>query len=176
MRTLEIIVLVGLASCRVDGDFDAEVDAEVDAEADAEVDADVDADGDADVEAEVDADVDADGDEGLTCACDDDNPCTIDSCGEWPACIHEPAHPGGSCDGYVYCRIDTMCVHDGICDLDTGSDRDCDDGFDCTVDSCSEWYRACEHLPDHSRCDPSIGFCDPNDPDADDRGCTRRPG
>ncbi len=83
--------------------------------------------------------------------CDDANPCTQDSCQDGAVCQHLALEDGSACDDDNVCWLGDSCV-DGICEggavLNT-----CDDGNDCTVDTCKP--AGCEHIPlmDGSSCD-----------------------
>ncbi len=68
--------------------------------------------------------------------CDDGNPCTIDSCSASGngTCTHIAAPQGTSCSDNNACNGSEMCSGDGICL--SGSPLSCDDGNQCTVDSC----------------------------------------
>lgn len=76
---------------------------------------------------------------------------TGDVCDPTNGCI-----PGKSCttsaqcsDG-LYCTGAETCVS-GICQ--GGTPVDCDDGIDCTVDSCDETADACKHVASNALCD-----------------------
>jgi len=106
--------------------------------------------------------------------CDDGVDCTIDNCVEaTQSCEHIPDHSrctgeelcdpildcvGGECtadqhcDDGSYCSGVETCV-DGFCQR--GTVVDCDDGIDCTDDSCNEVTRSCWHDPDPTSCDDS---------------------
>lgn len=64
--------------------------------------------------------------------CDDGNSCTIDFCQD-AQCWHQPLNAIGCDDGNV-CTIGDICIS-GEC-FPGGTDRECDDFNDCTVDSC----------------------------------------
>ncbi len=70
--------------------------------------------------------------------CDDENPCTTDSCDEKGMCKHAPK----SCDDQNACTTDS-------CDAVTGQcshvAKDCSDGSVCTVDSCNSGTGVCLH-------------------------------
>lgn len=83
----------------------------------------------------------------------------------------------GPIDGGGRCLADDECTNGIFCDgLEVcrggvcfpGTPPTCDDGIDCTSDRCSEAARACESIPDSSRCPE--GICDPAA-----GGCTVRP-
>ena len=71
---------------------------------------------------------------GLQRDCDDDNPCTVDSCNPsappQQACGH--AKVGGLCDDNDPCTVDDTCVAGGC----AGKPMACDDGNPCTDDAC----------------------------------------
>ena len=87
--------------------------------------------------------------------CTTENPCLrsfLDE--ETGECVTEPR--SGACDDDNPCTSNDRCDDSGDC---AGEPRDCDDGRDCTVDSC----------------DPDVGCIHPTDPDLCDDGndCTR---
>jgi hypothetical protein len=55
------------------------------------------------------------------------------------------------CNGLETCDV--------LADCQSGAPPDCDDGVDCTDDSCNEESDACESAPNHSLCDDTL-FCD----------------
>jgi hypothetical protein len=80
--------------------------------------------------------------------CDDNNPCTADSCGNAGACSH--AATGGPCEDGEPCTAGDTCSA-GKCDA--GKDKPtCDDGDTCTADSCKKG-KGCEHVADAKICD-----------------------
>jgi hypothetical protein len=109
--------------------------------------------------------------------CDDDNPCTDDSCEANGQCGH--ADNTADCDDGSYCNgADTCaagaCAHAGdpceiqgkVCDEDQDScrdcsqDLDCDDQNPCTADSCGGG--SCGHAPQGGACDDGV-FCNGTD-------------
>ena len=107
-----------------------------------------------------------------------------------PECAHSPFEVGEildpNCDPIVECVCDAdefccdsawdqICVNRANCGQDIGvcaticqctSDGDCDDGVDCTVDSCTQLV--CTNVLDESLC-AAGELCDPTD------GCTTCP-
>jgi hypothetical protein len=77
-------------------------------------------------------------------ACDDLNPCTADSCVDPSVgtCVHSSLE-GLTCEDDDRCTTGEICT-DGTCG--GGVPQSCDDGVDCTVDSCSQTY-GCVHEP-----------------------------
>ncbi len=83
--------------------------------------------------------------------CDDDNPCTVDSCpGPESLCEYVPVpdccQSNGACDDEDSCTQDScvelLCEHVNLC---CESDLECDDADDlCTIDVCLDSY--CSHL------------------------------
>jgi peptidoglycan/xylan/chitin deacetylase (PgdA/CDA1 family) len=61
----------------------------------------------------------------------------------------------GDCDDGTFCNGAETCT-EGVCMQ--GSPVLCDDGTDCTLDSCNEALAACEYLPDDTQCDDGR-FC-----------------
>jgi hypothetical protein len=68
-----------------------------------------------------------------TLSCDDQNPCTIDTCDpQTGVCAHTPGN-GTPCDDANACSSDDNCMA-GAC---VGKQLTCNDGDPCTVDTCS---------------------------------------
>jgi len=90
--------------------------------------------------------------------CDDDNPCTDDTCDPLLGCVHTPRQ--GPCDDGDACTVDDLC-QGGAC---VGTPRVCDDGDACTFNSCDP-LTGCEFLPGGVVCDDgdpcTIDSCDP---------------
>ncbi|MBI4718081.1 MAG: S8 family serine peptidase [Planctomycetes bacterium] len=87
--------------------------------------------------------------------CADAIVCTLDLCNEaTDTCDHTPDDT--SCDNGLYCDGSETC--DALLDCRAGTPVNCDDFVGCTVDSCNEATRACDHLPNHSGCDDGL-FC-----------------
>ncbi len=74
--------------------------------------------------------------------CDDDNPCTGDSCEPKSGCVNDPL-TGTPCTDGSLCTVDDACQQ-GACI--PGAPLDCDDGNKCTTDSCDP-DTGCSHLP-----------------------------
>ncbi|MFO7181342.1 MAG: MYXO-CTERM sorting domain-containing protein, partial [Pseudomonadota bacterium] len=70
---------------------------------------------------------------GSPIGCNDNNPCTSDSC-ENGNCVFEPVDDGAECDDQNGCTSGDQCKS-GVC-VGTGG-PDCDDGNPCTKNSCS---------------------------------------
>ena len=81
--------------------------------------------------------------------CDDENLCTDDSCDEKGHCQHLPnAKP---CDDGDACTLGDECDNE---ECQPGEQRSCDDGSDCTDDSCLSADGSCLHEPlDQTTCD-----------------------
>lgn len=69
---------------------------------------------------------------GKSVDCNDENPCTIDSCNPVSGCAHDAGNAGGTCSDDNVCTFSDGCK-DGKCVGVTGK---CDDGNNCTDDSC----------------------------------------
>ncbi len=54
------------------------------------------------------------------------------------------------CDDGLFCTGDEICMG-GLCTA--GTAVTCDDGIDCTVDTCDEVAKGCVYAPDNARCD-----------------------
>jgi len=110
--------------------------------------------------------------------CDDDNPCTDDSCQPMVGCDHEnnsnPCEDGNACTSGDHC-LAGMCVG--------GPPPDCDDSNPCTTDSCDP-MEGCKNEANNLPCDDNNkctendscldGTCQPGEPvDCnDDEICT----
>jgi len=79
--------------------------------------------------------------------CDDDNPCTADSCGGEAGCLYETLE-GLTCDDGTACTEGDFC-QDGVC---AGVAVSCDDGNPCTDDVCDP-EGGCENPPNTDLCD-----------------------
>ena len=75
--------------------------------------------------------------------CDDQNPCTEDTCSKAGACVHA-AVDGGSCDDGNACTAGETCS-DGKCL--GGKAKVCDDNNTCTADACLP-AKGCTHTDD----------------------------
>ena len=88
--------------------------------------------------------------------CDDGVECTVDSCNEdADACDNVPDDM--FCDNGLYCDGVETC--DPVMDCQAGVEVDCDDGVECTVDSCNEDADSCDNVPDDLFCDNGL-YCD----------------
>ena len=83
-------------------------------------------------------------------SCADNNPCTADSCDAQTGCINEPV--AGACTNGDPCTVGDTCLN-GLCQ--GGAPLDCDDGNECTTDSCGNGG-ACVN-------EPVAGVCDDGD-------------
>jgi hypothetical protein len=103
--------------------------------------------------------------QGAPVACDDGNPCTVDSCDPGTGAC---AHVARSCDDHNACTVDS-------CDPLTGQCRNvaqsCDDANACTNDLCDPASGQCTHgsisCDDQNAC--SIDTCNPLS------GCAHQP-
>jgi hypothetical protein len=90
------------------------------------------------------------------------DPCPGELCDEDGDVCVECLDDGDCADG-LFCNGEEACV-DGACFA--GLPVDCDDGVDCTIDSCNEATDTCDNVPDDSACANDIWcdgdeFCDP---------------
>ena len=111
--------------------------------------------------------------------CDDQELCTTDSCDSITGCANVPVEcpvgeqcdsADGQCKSEPECTVDADC-NDGFfcngsetCDTATGTCQpgtpvDCDDGVDCTVDTCDEVNDECVNTPDNIACPDDGLFC-----------------
>ncbi len=82
------------------------------------------------------------------------------------ATVVDAAICGGSCDDGLFCNGVEVCTEDGCLSV---APPDCDDGDECTDDSCSDGARACVHTPndvdrDRDGITSCRGDCDDSDP------------
>ena len=87
--------------------------------------------------------------QGKKASCDDSNPCTTDVCLASYGCLHKPLQ-GQPCNDQNACTKADVCV-DGKC---KGVSLLCDDGNDCTLDTCASQTGKCEIKvqPDGANC------------------------
>ncbi len=69
---------------------------------------------------------------GAALTCNDGNPCTADTCSDQKGCVTTPI--SAPCDDGSACTVGDVCVG-GTCK--PGTAPSCDDGSDCTADSCA---------------------------------------
>ena len=87
--------------------------------------------------------------------CDDDVICTVDACNEAEdSCSFAP--DDSACDDGTFCNGAESC--DELAGCQGGAAPDCNDGIDCTVDSCDPAADACTIVPDGSLCNDGL-FC-----------------
>jgi hypothetical protein len=84
--------------------------------------------------------------------CNDDNPCTADSCHPETGCSHTPTQ-GEPCDDGQLCTTSDTCTAEGLCE---GQAVDCGGTF-CSGDTCNPETGECESSP------PVGEFCDDGD-------------
>ena len=92
--------------------------------------------------------------------CDDDNPCTVDSCDAAGLCEHEKVADDTACGDGDACNGDELCAA-GVCTA--GEPLDCDDQNDCTADTC-EADGGCAHTnaAEGSPCDDGDSCAEPD--------------
>ncbi|MBM4354756.1 MAG: hypothetical protein FJ109_13375 [Deltaproteobacteria bacterium] len=78
--------------------------------------------------------------------CDDFNPCTLDTCDPLEGCLYIPAEL--PCEDGSLCTVDDVCFA-GFCQ--PGESAVCDDGNDCTTDSCSPFV-GCKYVNNANPC------------------------
>ena len=102
-----------------------------------------------------------------TTDCDDENECTTDTCHPTQGCAHWQ-HTDACEDGDA-CTSGDSCLN-GVCQ--EGTPTDCNDGLDCTADSCDS-STGCTHTPEHVACNDDDACT--NDTCAIDIGCQSTP-
>ena len=99
--------------------------------------------------------------------CADQVECTLDACDEEAdACAHTPDDE--DCDDGLFCNGTETC--DPVNGCQAGSDVDCADQVECTLDACDEEADACAHTPDDEDCDDGL-FCNGTETCDPDNGC-----
>ncbi len=88
--------------------------------------------------------------------CDDGVSCTIDSCNEGTDSC-DFTTDDSICDNGLFCDGTETC--DAVLGCQAGSAPTCDDGVNCTVDSCNEGTDSCDFSPNDAICDNGL-FCD----------------
>ena len=102
---------------------------------------------------------------GTAPTCNDSISCTNDACIEGFGCFNEPDN--SQCTDNLACNGEEVCsINDGGCV--NGTALDCDDGFDCTIDSCDD-QAGCTNVPDNTEC-PCGEVCNPSADPVD--GCS----
>ncbi len=102
--------------------------------------------------------------------CEDSIPCTANACNDLTnTCVTVPIDT--FCDNGVFCDGTEVCHP--LFGCESGGSQ-CDDGIDCTVDTCNEVVSSCTNTPVDDLCDdgdPTNGgeICDPN------QGCVPGP-
>ena len=81
--------------------------------------------------------------------CADAIDCTNDLCDEASASCINVAN-NAACDNGMFCDGAETC--NPVAGCEPGIAPDCDDGFDCTMDSCDDVAAMCQHVPDDSAC------------------------
>ncbi|MBM4394085.1 MAG: hypothetical protein FJ087_00165 [Deltaproteobacteria bacterium] len=126
--------------------------------------------------------------------CTDADPCTAEACDPVKGCVF-PIAIGAPCSDAMPCTTGDACGADGKC---RGTAVVCDDGNQCTADSCNPTTGQCMHQPTFGGCDDGnacttndhceagakcVGYdllCEDGNPCTDDScepgtGCTFRP-
>ncbi|MCH9033192.1 MAG: S8 family serine peptidase, partial [Planctomycetes bacterium] len=88
--------------------------------------------------------------------CDDGNLCTADTCDTQLGCVHDGTGIILACDDGDGCTTGDVCRGDvsGTCQGTDTSGEDCDDGVDCTIDTC-DLATGCTNTPVDLPCDDS---------------------
>jgi formylglycine-generating enzyme required for sulfatase activity len=82
--------------------------------------------------------------------CDDGVACTVDTCDTVSdACSNIPSD--ALCDDGLFCNGTETC--DALLGCWSGTSINCDDGIDCTIDTCDESMDRCENTPNDALCD-----------------------
>ena len=107
---------------------------------------------------------------GMPVNCDDGVSCTNDACDEdSDTCTNMPNN--GLCNDGLFCNGVETC--DPVNDCQAGMAPNCDDGVDCTADSCDEGTDTCTNNPVDTVCDDAVSctvdICDPIN------GCSNTP-
>ena len=84
--------------------------------------------------------------------CSDGNQCTTDVCDLKLGCT-STFSANAACDDGNACSTGELCTQEGC---GGGTYNKCDDGIDCTVDSCDSATGGCSHIATDSLCDDGI--------------------
>ncbi|NUN15032.1 MAG: hypothetical protein HUU55_15490 [Myxococcales bacterium] len=79
--------------------------------------------------------------------CNDNNPCTLDTCDPTQGCVHTPA-TGTACTDGKACTLGDTCSSMGVC---VPGPNACADGIPCTDDTCTT--SGCVFSPNAAKCD-----------------------
>ena len=93
---------------------------------------------------------------GTPTVCNDDVPCTVDSCSDLDGGVCTFSPDDAACDDGLFCTGAESC--DVSLDCQPGQAIVCDDGVACTMDSCDEDSDACAFAADHASCQDGT-FC-----------------
>jgi Dictyostelium (slime mold) repeat len=106
--------------------------------------------------------------------CDDGNECTTDTCDVAVGCLNDGTFVTTACNDGDTCTTGDVCQGDqvGTCAGTDTSATDCDDGIECTSDTCDP-AGGCANSPVHSACDDGI-VCTTDECDSA-IGCTNTP-
>ncbi|MCZ6650167.1 MAG: multiheme c-type cytochrome, partial [Acidobacteria bacterium] len=95
--------------------------------------------------------------------CADGVSCTVDTCNETAdACAHIPDDT--VCDDGLFCSGPEVC--DPVNDCQAGAPVNCDDGDECTIDSCNDSGGRCDNIFDASNAPGCFDRCLDDDGDA----------
>jgi hypothetical protein len=92
--------------------------------------------------------------------CNDNNPCTVDTCDTsdiTDVCNFTPT-PGEPCTDEQFCNGEEACTDQGLCGEGPGGPVDCDDEVSCTIDVCDELGDVCQNEPMNSICN-DLAYC-----------------
>ena len=92
---------------------------------------------------------------GHTLNCNDNNPCTADTCSPTLGCQHTIS-PGASCNDGNACTVNDSCSASGTCQ--PGVPRVCDDSQECTTDTCNP-ASGCVFTPRTGTCTDDGNTC-----------------
>ena len=86
--------------------------------------------------------------------CNDNIECTADRCNTSGVCVHDPNN--SLCPGFEVCRTGEGCVDIG---RECLTEADCDDGIDCTRDSCTADGKCTVLFADDDLCKDPDNLC-----------------
>ncbi|HYC54992.1 MAG TPA: hypothetical protein VEL28_08635 [Candidatus Binatia bacterium] len=104
--------------------------------------------------------------------CNDSIACTTDACStQLGACTHAPVH--AMCADTSFCNGDELCSASLGCVAAQPATRNCADAFACTTDSCNELTDACDHVASDAACEDgnecTVNTCEVG------QGCVKEP-
>ena len=87
--------------------------------------------------------------------CNDNNPCTIDTCNMMTGCVNTNEPDGTACGSSNGCIEAPLCLS-GTCQLPFSNDTNCIDAYSCTDDICNSTNGLCINSENNAFCDTGL--------------------